>query len=116
MPGGADVTRFMDGCGGLSHVVAQHRQPHDEVLGGISGPAFGVGIHAQQGMVPHVPFGVPMRVLIATDQRFEFGKVANPPAIAEEVQSKRGTDPFQDELAEFSEDAFARKVVRFHRC
>ena len=56
----------------LAEIVRQHTEPDDEVILVIPGARTREGVHAMQGVIPHVSFRVPYTVLRALDQRIEL--------------------------------------------
>ena len=79
MAGAADATVFVGVTGRrFAHVVADDSEADNQVFPLVADAVTGKGVEAVAGVHPHVTFGVPLRVLFATHQCFEFGKVGEP--------------------------------------
>ena len=65
----------------LAKVVAEHRQPNHQILPLIPLALSGKSIQAMSRVRPHIPLRMPLRILLATDQRLQFGKVLQPAAV-----------------------------------
>jgi len=100
--GASDSTILIGVAGaGFTEVVAEHGEADDEILPFLADAVGGVGIETVSGMGPDIAFGVPLRVLSATHERFQFGEILEPAGCLKEVQTGGNGSALKDEFFPF---------------
>ncbi len=112
-----DASVFEDRERRFAEIVAQraehhgHRAPAIEVVDPLAGL-----IDHEQRMHPHIAFGVPLRFLLAADERLQFGKqLVDHAEVERKLPADRRALRAQHQLLEFAPDALVRQIVERDR-
>ena len=108
--------RVITGRKRLAEIMAQYRQPHDEVFTlRLLRPGCCEIIEAEQRMVPYITFRMPLRILPAADKPLKLRIIPHPADLAQKIKPGRDANSFYEQLRPFSQQAFARQSFAFHR-
>ena len=93
----------------LSEVVAEDRE-HERLVVFVAAAQLRPPVEGEQGVPPHVAFGMPARVLGHADERLDLREEPDEARRAQELAPDGRPHPEQEELAELPEDPFRREL------
>ena len=108
----ADVSiGVVRGRGRLAEVMAEDGEADDEVVVPFARAVAREGVERATRVVPHIPFGMPLRILPAPDEALQFGIVLHPSRLAQERETAADLHAFHEQFRPLLEETFGRQVL-----